>query len=133
MKDLYNNLVAVQSLAPAARTASANGASVDLQFFEGALVVVHSGARTDGTHAYKLQESDDNSTFTDVAAGDLLGSLPTVAAAGDQNKEFSFGYIGSMRYVRVVVTISGATTGAVGGASVVKGYGRHMPVGKPAI
>ena len=40
MKDLANSISVVQSLAPAVRTADANGTGVDLQGFEGATVVV---------------------------------------------------------------------------------------------
>lgn len=133
MEDMTNKVLVKQSLAPAARTATANGTSVDLQGYEAALIEIQSGARTDGTHTYSLQESDDDTTFTNVAAGDLIGTLPAVAAAGDANKAFQASYIGNKRYIRVVVTVAGATTGAVGGASVVLGSGRHMPPGKPAV
>ena len=44
MKDLKNNIGVVQSLAPAARDADANGTGVDLQGFESATVVIDMGA-----------------------------------------------------------------------------------------
>lgn len=75
MRDLKSNIGFDILLAPAARTASANGASSDLKGYEGVAVVFLPGTITDGTHTPKLQESDDNSTFTDVAAADQLGAM----------------------------------------------------------
>ena len=73
MKDLANNLLAVQSLAPAVRTADANGTGVDLQGFEGAMVIVDMGAEGDTLSSsvkidYKLEESSDDSTYTAVTS-----------------------------------------------------------------
>ena len=111
IKALYSTLV---SLLPAARTATANGVGVDLANAEENQIVVIGGAWTDGTHTFKLQESADNATWNDVAAGDQVGtftaisSAPTAAITGNK-----VSYIGALRYVRVVVTIAGATTGAL--------------------
>lgn len=124
MKDLKSNIDVVQSLVPAARTASANGTGVDLKGYMGAVVVFAPGAITDGTHTPKLQESDDNATFSDVAADDQLGTLAALAA----NTVQRVGYRGAKRYVRAVVTVAGATTGGVYGAAVVRGYPHEAPL-----
>lgn len=121
MRDLYHNLTNATTLAPAARTASANGTGVDLAGYEAALVVFEVGTITDGTHTPKIQESSDNSTFTDVAAGDLLGTLAALASNTNQQ----VGYIGAKQYIRAVSTVAGATTGGVYSAVVVKGHARH--------
>ena len=73
MKDLANSISAVQSLAPAVRTADANGTGVDLQFFESATVVVDTGIEGDTLSSsvkidFILEESSDNSTFTAVTS-----------------------------------------------------------------
>ena len=104
-----------QTIKPAAaHTATATGASVDLApGFERALVIVDAGTVTDGSHVIKLQESDDNSTFTDVDAGDLDGAAPTLASAND-DQVFTFGYVGTKRYIRAVSTVTGATFGRAG-------------------
>jgi hypothetical protein len=128
MKDLYNQQSPAQSLAPAARTASANGVGADLQGFEGALVVIDAGAWTDGSHTFEVQESDDNSTFTAVADDDLQGTEPVVDAAAEGGQVYKLGYLGTKRYVRVAATVSGTTTGAVYGAAVVRGFPRKSPV-----
>ena len=129
MKDLYHRIVPVQSLAPSATTATRNGTGVDLQEYESACLELSVGAWTDGTHTPKLQESSDNSTWTDVAAGDQLGTFTAIAGTGQQNAEQIVGYIGSKRYIRPVVTVSGATTGVVLGARVIKGHARFNPAG----
>lgn len=123
-KDIKSNLDVVQSLAPAARTASANGSGVDLQDYLGAMVVFELGAKTDGTHTPSVEESDDNSTFSAVAAADLLGSLSAMSA----NTVQRVGYIGSKRYIRAVMTVSGATTGALSSAVVVRGEPKLAPL-----
>jgi hypothetical protein len=126
-KDLHSYLSPVVSLAPAVRTASANGTGVDLQGFESALIVIETGTITDGTHTIEVQESNDNSTFTAVADADLQGTEPAIGVS-DDNAIYKIGYIGNKRYIRVAVTVSDATTGGVYGAMVVRGHGRHQPV-----
>lgn len=127
-KDLYNNVGASISLAPAARTASADGTGVDLQGFDSAAVLIEAGAWTDGSHTFELQESDDNSTFTAVVDADLQGTEPVVDGATDDDQIYKLGYTGSKRYIRVSTTVSGTTTGALYGVTVVKGHARSMPV-----
>src|SRR5690242_5947131 len=102
-KNLKRRISPVQTLAAAARTASANGSGVDLAKYESAAVVFNVGTITDGTHTPKLQESDDNSTFSDVAAGDQSGTLAALASSTLQ----SVGYVGRKRYIRAVVTVAG--------------------------
>lgn len=123
MRDLKSLIEPVQSLAPAARTASANGSSANLQGFNSAVAVVSFGVVTDGTHTPKLQESSDNSTFTDVAAADLNGAF----VAGTSSSIQRVGYIGALQYVRVVMTIAGATTGAVSAAEIIEGHPAQAP------
>lgn len=126
MRDLENRLNVAQSLAPAARTASANGTGVDLANYDGAVVEITTGTITDGTHTVEVQESADNATFTAVADADLIGSEPAIGAA-DDNVIYKIGYIGTKRYLRGAVTVAGATTGGVYGINVIRGYPRKQP------
>lgn len=127
IRDLYNNIGIAQSLPPAARTANANGTGVDLQGFDGAVVEIATGAITDGTHTFEVKESDDNSTFTAVADADLQGTEPALGAI-DDNVIKKIGYMGSKRYIRVDVTVAGATSGGVYSANVIRGHARSNPV-----
>lgn len=124
LKDLKNNLEAFNSLVPAARIATANGTGYDSAKVNGVIAVVSVGTVTDGTHTFKLQESDDNSAFTDVAVGDLIGSF----VAATSNSVQRVGYTGIKRYVRVVQTVSGATTGAFTSAQLIGGFPRKYPL-----
>lgn len=127
MQDLYGEISVGQSLAPAARTASANGTGVDLQGFDAAVVVVETGTITDGTHTIEVQESDElASGYTAVADADLQGTEPAIGGP-DDNKVYEIGYLGTKRYVRVAVTVAGATTGGVYAAHVVRGRPRKQP------
>lgn len=124
MKDLASRISINQSVAPAAYTADAAGNGVDLQGFDAACIVFDPGAITDGTHTPKVQESDDNATFTDVAAADLHGTLVDLGA----NTPQKIGYKGTRRYLRAFVTVAGATTGGIYGAQVILGHAENRPV-----
>lgn len=115
------NLSPVRSINIAAKTnGTSNGTGVDLSGYDSCTVEFEVGTRTDGTHAAKIQDSADNSSFADVAAADQVG---TFAADVASNVNQRVAYIGGKRYVRAVLTTSGATTGAVVGASVIRGHG----------
>ncbi len=124
MFDLVDNIAVEESITPAAHTASANGAGIDLRGYQAAVVIVDAGTITDGTHTISLEESDDNSTYTAVAATDLQGSFANVAS----NTPQKVGYIGGKRYIRAVTTVSGATTGGIYGVAVIKGRPDIAPV-----
>ena len=113
----------VSSVAPAAKTTTSTGSSADLAAYEGAIALLMVGTITDGTHTPKLQESNDNSTFTDVVAGDLEGTFAALTTGVNQ----AIGYKGRQRYIKVVVTVAGATTGGVYGALVLRGDPHQTP------
>lgn len=127
-RDLYSTASVLQSIKPAAYTATVNGTGVDLLGYESAFVVISAGVRTDGTHTFKLEESDDNSAWNDVAAADQLGASPAVIDAATDEVDYDLGYVGSKRYLRVTSTVASATTGAIYGASVVRGHAINTPV-----
>ena len=140
MRDLGNNLKVVQSLAPV--VASGNGTTtnstgVDLQGFEGAMVVVASGVEGDTLAAnlkydFKLQHSDDNTTFTDCVQSEVTDSSITsgIFLTLDDNAETpqanGIGYIGGKQYIRVSVIRTGNhSTGTPLSINVVKGHPHH--------
>lgn len=132
MKDLGSELsygIDVASAAIRNGNAATNGAGVDLLGYNGATVAFCSGALTDGSVACKIQESDDNSSYTDVAAADVVGgtNLVTLAATEDSSVE-DITYIGKKRYIRGVMTQSGATTGGFYHSIVIRGFPIKSPV-----
>lgn len=130
---MYNSTAARTTLLPAARTATANGATVDrhtpaLSNYRSAMLIVHVGTVTDGTHVFTLQESADGSSWANVAADQLQGSAISVTSANDE-RVFELGYTGSARYLRAVVTVSGSpATGGVYSAAVALSGSRRTPV-----
>jgi hypothetical protein len=129
---LYNVALAKSTIVPAgARTTNTTGAAVDRMTDEGgfrsALIVVHTGTITDGTHTVEVQDSPNNSDWTAVDSAFLQGAEPAIAAANDDTI-FEIGYTGHQRYLRVVVTVSGSpATGGIYGATVLLGWPRKMP------
>lgn len=123
-RDNNSNLAALESVRPQVATADVDGETVDLRGFDSATVAVAIGAVTGtaGDATVTLEESDDGTTFTDVADADILGSEPTLAA----NNDYQFGYIGSKRYVRAVFSLGGETNVAVS-AMVIAGHPHTAP------
>lgn len=131
----YNTTLSKVSLAPVARTANAavNGTAVDRSQFGNYAraigVVVLTGVVTDGSHAVTLEVSDNNSDWVAATTANLQGSLPTLISTDDNViKEFS--YNGPERYVRVVITTSGATSGGIFGAIVQLSDARREPIAR---
>jgi hypothetical protein len=85
-----------------------------------AVIEVVLGATDIALTAMKLQESDDNSTYTDVA-GSVFGTsnkdtdvASTLPSATDDNKVFTWfvDLRGRMRYLKPVITIGNGAAGA---------------------
>lgn len=132
-QSLYNSTTARTTLLPAARTATANGTTVDrhtpaLANFRTAMLIVHVGTVTDGTHVFTLQDSPNGSDWTNVAAAQLQGSAISVTSANDE-RVFELGYTGTARYLRGVVTVSGSpATGGVYSAAIALSGPRRAPI-----
>ncbi len=122
----------VQTLLPKAYIAATNGSNIDRlrNGGYGALsLVLLPGLWTDGTHAFTIQEADDSGsntpgTYGTVAAADVMPSsevgvygtastFVSITAATTTVQRID--YIGRKRWVRVISTESGVTTGAAYG------------------
>jgi hypothetical protein len=127
MRDLASNIGVVQALAPQVLAATDTSAAIDLLGFNSAAVVINTGAiASSGNFTAKLQESDTTTSgdFTDVAAANLVGTLPAALAAASVYKQ---SYIGTKRYLRLVTTKNSGTSIAVG-AVIVKSRAASRPV-----
>ena len=128
MRDLYHNLLVEPMIDPDeyAGDAKVGDHIIDLQGFEGALIIVQAGDITAGG-TFELKEGDaaDLSDAAAVADGDLLGT-ESVFANDDDNKAKSFGYVGTKRYIRLDFKTAGWNGDF--GAVAVKGFARHAPV-----
>ncbi|WTW96598.1 hypothetical protein OG216_25955 [Streptomycetaceae bacterium NBC_01309] len=112
-RDLKNNVSVAQSLAPAARTAAADGAAVDIAGYRAVSVVIDTGTATgtDPSFTFEVQESDTTTSgdFTAVADADLDGAEPVVTTANDV-AAYEIGYRGRKRYLRVTIETVGGTS-----------------------
>lgn len=121
----------VPSLVPAARTAAAavNGVGVDTLGCDTVTCYANTGVWTDGTHTYKVQDSADNSSFADlVSPAALIGAFVAVTSAPTASNNQEVGLLNTRRYVRLVVTTAGATTGAITGGGFLLGQPGQAPI-----
>lgn len=129
-RDLTLELDPKVSLVPDQYTAAGNGTGVDLAGSEAALITIATGTfgGTTPTATAKVQESTDNSTFTDVADTDLIGATGNTsgfALAASTMKKVA--YVGSKRYVRVRLDSAGGTSPVIRvGVNIVRGKLRHQ-------
>jgi hypothetical protein len=126
------------SIVPAAaRTTTTTGEEVDLQGYEEVAIVVNTGTITDGTHTFSLTEcATTGGSFTAVAAANIIpnatyGGTGASGCVLDTTSTHDtacivFNYIGTLRYIKVVCTVSGTPgTGGVYSAAVVGTRKRH--------
>ena len=139
MRDLANSISVAQSLAPAVRTADANGTGIDLQGFESATIVVDTGAEGDTLSSsvkvdFILEESSDNSSWSAVTSStsvtdgsvDSSGIFLTLDDNAATPQVTTIGYVGGERYVRVTADFTGThSTGTPMSVAVIKGHPRH--------
>lgn len=128
MDSLYDNVKVLASLVPATRTASANGTGVDTLGYNEGVAVILAGdidlANADETYAFKVQESDDNSSFSDVS-----GATTTVTADNDVKLiRLTDLNTSKKRYLRVVATLGGTTPSWPGSAVILLGSPTSGPV-----
>lgn len=129
IRDINDQVDSALSLSPAARVnGTFNGTSIDLRGYDSAMMVFNFGAYTDGVHTPALQHSDDGSSFVAVTAAEMNGGLAAVSSGAGANTTQRVGYGGIKRYVRASLVITGATTGALSEASIVRGDPRSMPL-----
>lgn len=126
VKDIQSRIGVVAAVVPATLTATNTSAAIDLQGYNGACVVINTGAVAGaGNFTPKLTECDTSGgTYTDVAAADLSGSFVSVLV---QNSVYKVGYKGSKRFLKTVLTLNSGTS-IVAGAVVVLGEANKAPV-----
>lgn len=146
MHSLVDNQELAQSLAPAARTATANGTAVQSgadAYARAAILDV--GLWTDGTHKFTFDRSTDGSTWTEMVAaelGDPAAALDTtdlnsvnITSAATDNVIHQIDLLTTDEYVRVTVTVSGSpSTGLVASGKIQTGHplrfaGDNNPMG----
>lgn len=117
MRDLLNRLHFQPAFAPKAAVTdgTAQVSSVcDLRGYGSAVLSMIVGTLTDADAVWSvlLEESDDNSTYTTVAAADLSGTTTLAGFQFDDDGECrKLGYTGTKRYLRATIDDTTANTG----------------------
>lgn len=112
IKDLYT-IFHPLPLAPVSATTTS--AAIDFANVEENLIEFQFGLRTDGITVPSLVDSPDGVAYTAVPAIFVIGSLTPAAS----NVSQKCSYDGPNRFVKAVLTSTGATTGVVAGVNVV--------------
>jgi len=122
--ELSKNGKISQAIAPAAGVAATtdiNGATLDMQGFEGALIIVTFGAITATAVTSIKAQQGQQSDLSDAA--DLLGSAQAIADRDDEKVFYIDVHKPRERYVRVVVD-RGTANAVVASAEYIQ-YGPH--------
>lgn len=109
------------AIAPAAiiDNASATATAIDTNGYDDVEIILALGATDIAMTALKVQESDDDSTYTDIddtvvgTATDLDGNTSSLPSATDDDSVilFNIDMLGKKRYLKVVATFGDGTTG----------------------
>jgi hypothetical protein len=107
-QDLYSDISVAATVEAQQVTNALTGATVDLQGYESAVVIINAGTQSGTSFTPKVEESDESTqNFTDVTTSDLKGGdFPAITTANDE-ATFVRGYLGSKQYIRV--SLSAAT------------------------
>lgn len=124
--DLVNAAVVSELFKPQNITATTNGTGAD---FQGANVrnqefAICQAGVIDGVYVIKIQESSDNSTFTDI-----VGATVTYPAT-DDNLVKIIPFYRQLRYIRAVAT---ATTAGTGNLFAVVGVSQKVRTGGDSV
>ncbi len=141
MKDVHSHMSAAVLIGAAALSADNTPPAVDLKGYNAAeilLTIGVGGITFTGTNKieFKLTHSDDDSTYTAVGVGDVLG-LASVGTGGIVKSlteahaaaaAYRFGYVGNKRYLKLLADFSGTHgTGTPIAATVLKMHGSDKP------
>lgn len=128
--DLKSNIGFARIATYGQKNATVAAAGTEVAGFNGACVVVEVGAHTADGISVTIVESDDDSTYTDVAAANLDGSTGweqdlSITTSND-NTTYYVGYKGNKKYLGAKIT-DASTGDVILGIYVVKGYAKDIP------
>ncbi len=150
-RTIDSNITVLTSLLPASRitnNTTVAGTGVDLKEYSAAEAIVHVGTYGETVAGafseFSLQESDDDTTYTDVANADLTdtvaatstvtgasttGVFGKVSSTANDEVVFATGYKGTKRYIRVKENAEkNHNVGLVSSAVIVRAKPKTAPV-----
>ncbi len=129
-KDLKSNINHKRLATYGQKNASVSVAGVEVADYLGQCFVLEVGAHTADGISVKLQESDDNSAWTDISSTDLDFSTGfsqdfAVISSNDDTTYYA-GYKGRKKYIGVAIVDAGSGD-AILGAYVVSSFAKEIP------
>jgi hypothetical protein len=135
MISVYNSVLAQPALTQGAITGNSAhvGLTVDCGLygndFRSLQFVISAQTITDGTHTFSVQEcATSGGTYTPVDASRVQGSVVVTNTGG--STLYALGVVHTLRYVQLVDTVTGSTTGGVFSALALGGSGDKGPVAR---
>ena len=142
-RDFYSENSYTQLLDPAALATDANTSSLNLAGYDSATILVLVGQHADEdslSSTYKiefeLEESSDDSTYTDVDDADIIGEVSgtnsgcfgVIDVSTEDDAMFTVHYIGGKQYVRAVMNFTGTqVTGPPIGVAGIRNSYKYPP------
>jgi hypothetical protein len=143
MKDLHSNIKPVGVFDPIDISATQAAVEVDLAGFNSAEILWYLGIEAGVLSAalgwtLTVTHADDDGTgvagsYSNVAAADVLGVTPasgvciTIDDTDEDSKLYRFGYVGGKRFIKLLISEVGATTGMPQCLIVIKGDPQDAP------
>jgi hypothetical protein len=137
MKDLHSNIKPIQVLAPISISATQSALEVDLAGFGSAEILWLTGIEggsLSGSLGWSvtLTHADDNGagasgSYANVEAADVLGVTPSSGVVfliddpAEDEKLYRCGYVGGKRFIKLLITEIGSTSGMPQALVVIKG------------
>ena len=128
MRDMSKNLSFTKSIAPQTINSdtTTNGTGVDIRDYDAVTIAWESSTTvSDGTYVLGVEESDDDSTYTDVASADMVGTVANFSSSSEGNRWQ--GYIGIKRYIRATFVSTSTSSGGVFAGTIVRGLPHSAP------
>ena len=120
MKDLHSDIAIIDVFGPVSLDADNTPAAIDLLGYSGVELVIGvgiGGITFSGSNKVEFTwtHSDDNSTYVEVVAADVLGEasigsggiVKSLIAAHAAAANYRFGYVGGKRYHKLLANFSG--------------------------
>lgn len=146
-RDLHNHIEPAVAIAAAALDADTTPSAIDLQGFESAEIIFSIGAggitfTSNNKVEFVLTHSDNNSSYDNVTADDVLGLaggpgaltavtngiVGALTAAHATAAVYKLGYVGGRRYLKLKADFSGTHASPTPMSStVIKGHPRISP------
>jgi len=138
-RDTYSRNDVIKAHEAEVLTADSNGAGIDLQNRNSALISANIGISGDtlsGTVyvSVELEESADDITYTDVADADMAnstgggsGQFALIDDPAEDDVVAITGYRGSKRYIRVVFNLTGTHTNGIPVSATVIAEANNQP------